>query len=60
MLPKEWDEVKVKRFFRGKILNITYKKSTQKQILVNGKKLEGNTLNPQDFKEEILNVTVYY
>jgi len=60
MLPKEWDEVMVKRFFRGKILNITYKKSNQKQILVNGKKLESDILNPQDFKEEVLNVEVYF
>lgn len=60
LLPEGWKEANVKRYFRGKLLNITYKKSSEKKILVNGKKLEGNLLNPKDYKEEILNVTVYY
>ena len=59
LFPEEWQEVKVKRYFRGKVLNISYKKSNEKKILVNGKKLEGNVLNPEDFKENILNVEVY-
>jgi cellobiose phosphorylase len=59
LLPEEWKEVQVKRHFRGKVLNISYKKSSEKKILVNGKKLEGNVLNPEDFKENILNVEVY-
>ena len=59
-MPEGWKEANVKRYFRGKLLNITYKKSSEKKILVNGKKLEGNLLNPKDYKEEILNVTVYY
>src|SRR5690606_28786841 len=56
LLPEGWKEANVKRYFRGKLLNITYKKSSEKKILVNGKKLEGNLLNPKDYKEEILNV----
>ncbi|POZ88795.1 GH36-type glycosyl hydrolase domain-containing protein [Petrotoga sibirica] len=60
MFPEDWKEVKVKRIFRGKQLNITYKKSDERKILINGVEIDGNIINPELFEESILNVEVLF
>jgi cellobiose phosphorylase len=60
MFPEDWKEVKVKRIFRGKQLNITYKKSNEKKIVVNGLEIKGNIINPELFEESVLNVEVLF
>ncbi len=52
--------VKVKRIFRGKQLNITYKKSDEKKIIVNGVEIDGNIINPELLEENVLNVEVLF
>jgi hypothetical protein len=46
--------------YRGKQLNITYKKSDEKKIIVNGVKIDGNIIKPELFEESVLNVEVLF
>lgn len=60
LFPKDWKEVKVKRMYRGKQLNITYKKSDEKKIIVNGVEIDGNIIKPELFEESFLEVEVLF
>jgi cellobiose phosphorylase len=56
-LPKEWPGVEAWRDYRGNRLHFIYKRGTPAALLVDGKKLEGNTLPPfQDHLEHTITV----
>ncbi|MDK2946361.1 MAG: cellobiose phosphorylase [Geotoga sp.] len=60
IIPGEWNEVKVKRIYKGKTLNITFKKGGVKKILINGKELKDSILKVEKFDSNVLNVIVYF
>lgn len=57
--PKEWNKVTVKRQFRKAIYNITFEKSQENKIIVDGKTIDGNIL-PLLKEGEECNVLVMY
>ncbi len=46
-IPEDWNEVKVKRLFRGKIYEINIKRTGKFEIFVEGEKIEGDVINYQ-------------
>lgn len=57
-IPEYWEEVKIKRLFRGKIYEIHIKRKGNFEIFVEGEKKEGNIVNYQGEKS-IVKVEVY-
>ncbi|MEJ6951114.1 GH36-type glycosyl hydrolase domain-containing protein [Natronospora cellulosivora (SeqCode)] len=61
VVPKAWDNFKVKRKFRGKNINIECIRSNEKRIEVNGVKAENNNkILLEELELEVNNVKVYF
>lgn len=56
-LPPEWNEVTVHRMFRGCSYHITFRKSTEQKILVDGATISGNSI-PQVTDRDHVEVVV--
>ncbi len=57
-IPEDWEEVKIKRLFRGKIYEIHIKKKGGFEIFVEGEKAKGDLVNYQGDKK-VVKVEVY-
>ncbi|MEW5692829.1 MAG: glycosyl transferase family 36 [Candidatus Hydrogenedentota bacterium] len=51
-VPDKWNSFSIKRIYRNKICNIVYKKSEKKGIYLNGRKIRGNIIKPDELKYE--------
>jgi len=52
-IPEDWNEVKIKRLFRGKIYNIHIKRRGRFEIFLEGEKINGDTINYQGPKDSV-------
>lgn len=59
VMPKEWDKVFVKRYFRNCLYNINFIRSKNKKIIVNENEIDGNIINNEN-NEKTLNIFVYF
>ncbi|PMQ01157.1 MAG: glycosyl transferase family 36 [Dictyoglomus sp. NZ13-RE01] len=57
-LPEDWNEVKVKRLFRGKVYEISIKRLGKFEIFLEGERIEGDIVNYQGPKD-VVKVEVY-
>jgi cellobiose phosphorylase len=58
-IPSEWNEACVDMSFRGKALQVKIQRNGEKQILLNGKKIDGNRILTEmleDKNELIVNI----
>ncbi len=57
-VPDNWNEYEVNRIYKGTKYNITFKRTGENKILVDGKEQSGNILNVRDKNE--VDVIVYF
>ena len=58
-LPSCWNELKVKRVFRGATYDISYERSSERAIIVDGVKIDGDVI-PLKEQGSIVKVKVYF
>lgn len=58
-LPSCWNELKVKRVFRGATYDISYERSSERAIIIDGVKIDGDVI-PLKEQGSIVKVKVYF